>query len=67
LWTNQQSTTNNQPTTNQLTTEELKYSRHRAWRHQRPANNMFIVWQNLALFGGTPIGGVIEAILAKII
>jgi hypothetical protein len=58
----------NQPTnqpTDQPTAEELKYSRHRAWQHQRPTNNMFKVWKNLAPFGGRPIGGVVEALLTK--
>jgi hypothetical protein len=30
-------------------------------------NNMFKVWQNLAPFGGRPIGGAIEALLTKVI
>ncbi len=60
--------TNNQwPTTNQLTTEELKYSRHSAWQHQRPTNNMFKVWQNLSPFGGRPIGSAVEVLLTKVV
>jgi hypothetical protein len=25
------------------------------------------VWQNLAIFGGTPIGGAVEALLTKVV
>jgi hypothetical protein len=28
---------------------------------------MFEVWQNLAPFGGRPIGGVVEALLTKVV
>jgi hypothetical protein len=28
---------------------------------------MFEVWQNLAPFGGRPIGGAVEALLTKVI
>ncbi len=30
-------------------------------------NNMFKVWQNLAPFGGRPIGGTIEVLSTKVI
>jgi hypothetical protein len=53
--------------TNQLLAEELKYSRDRAWRHQRPTNNLLEVWQNLAIFGSRPIGGTVEALLTKVV
>jgi hypothetical protein len=54
-------------TNQQPTTEELKYSHHKVWRHQHPTNNMFEVWQNLAPFSGRPIGGAVEALLTKVI
>jgi hypothetical protein len=41
--------------------------RNRARRRQRPTNYMFKVWQNLALFGGRPIGGTVEALLNKVV
>jgi hypothetical protein len=66
----QQPTTNNQqPTTNdqQPTAEELKYSCHRARRHQCPTNNLLEVWQNSAPFGGRPIGTTVEALLTKVL
>jgi hypothetical protein len=65
LWTNQQPT-NDQPT-NQLTAEELKYSHTRSRRHQRLTNNLLEVWQNLAPFGGRPIGAAVEALLTKVV
>jgi hypothetical protein len=51
----------------QPTAEELKYSRKRARRHQRPTNNLLEVWQNLAPFGSRPIGSAVEALLTKIV
>jgi hypothetical protein len=58
LWTNQP--TNQQP-------KELNYSGNRAGRHQRPTNNLLEVWQNLAPFGGRPIGGAVEALFTKVV
>jgi hypothetical protein len=52
--------------TNQLLAEELKYSHDRAQRRQRPTNNMLEVWQNLAIFGGRPIGAAVEVLLTKV-
>jgi hypothetical protein len=63
LWINQPT---DQPT-DQLVAEELKYSRNRAWRRQRPSNNLLEVWQNLAIFGGRPIGAAVEALLTIIV
>jgi hypothetical protein len=57
---------NQRPTTNQLTTEELKYSGNRAQRCQHPTNNLLEVWQNLAPFGGRPIGTAVEVLLTKV-
>jgi hypothetical protein len=51
----------------QLAAEELKLSRNRAWWHQRPTNNMFEVWQNMAPFSGRPIGGAVEALSTQIL
>jgi hypothetical protein len=59
----QQPTTNNQ----QLATEELKNSHNRARRSQHPTNNLLEVGQNLAPFGGRPIGTAVEALLTKIL
>jgi hypothetical protein len=58
-----------QPMTNNQrpTTEELKYSRDRAWRHQRPTNNLLEVWQNLAPFSSRPISSAVEALLTKVV
>ncbi len=53
--------------TDQLTAEEIDYSGNRAWQHQHPTNNLLEVWQNLAPFGGRPIGGDIEVLLTKVI
>jgi hypothetical protein len=53
------------PTTNKPLVEDLKYSCNRARRHQRPTDNLLEVWQNLAIFGGSPIGGAIEALPTK--
>jgi hypothetical protein len=55
------------PMTDRPLTEELKCSRNRAQRHQRPTNNMLEVWQNSASFSGRPICGAIEALLTKIV
>jgi hypothetical protein len=52
-------------TDQQPAAEELKYSRNRTRQHQCPTNNMFKVWQNLAPFGGRPIGGAVEVLLTK--
>ncbi len=52
---------------NQLHTEELKYSRDRAWRHRHPTNNLLEVWQNFAIFGGRPIGAAVEAMLSIVV
>jgi hypothetical protein len=49
-----------------LAAEELKYILDGARQRQRPTNNMFGVWQNLAPFGGRPIGGTIEVLLTKV-
>jgi hypothetical protein len=49
------------------TAEELNYTSNRARRHQLPSNNLLEVWQNLAPFGGRPIGGTVEALLTKVI
>jgi hypothetical protein len=57
------STNDQQP----MTTEDLQYSHDRAWWCQHPTNNMFEEWQNLAPFGGRPIGGTIEALLTKVV
>jgi hypothetical protein len=57
-----QPTTNNQPAT-----EELKYGQDRARRRRCPTNKMFEVWQNLAPFGCRPIGGIVEALLTKVV
>jgi hypothetical protein len=59
--------TNDQPTNNQPTAEELKYSRDRARQRQCPTFNMFEVWKNSAPFGNRPIGGIVEALLTKIV
>jgi hypothetical protein len=42
--------------------------RHFSWDNF-PANTMAYdkVWQNLAIFGGIPIGGAIEVLLTKVI
>ena len=40
---------------------------NRAWRHQRPTNNMFKVWHNSAPFGSRPIGGAVEVLLTKVV
>jgi hypothetical protein len=56
----------NQPT-DQLTAEESKYSHNRAQQRQHPTNNMFEVRQNLAIFGGRPIGIAIEALLTIVV
>ncbi len=53
--------------TDRLLAEELKYSRNRAPRRQRPTNKLLEEWQNLAIFGGRPIGGAVEALLTKVI
>jgi hypothetical protein len=53
--------------TNQPTTEELKYNHDRAWRHPCFTKNLLEVWQNLAIFGGRPINGAIEALLTKVV
>jgi hypothetical protein len=53
--------------TNQLLAEKLKYSRNWARRHQCPTNNLLEVWQNLAIFGGRPIGGAVEALLTQVV
>jgi hypothetical protein len=54
-------------TNKRLTAEELNYSGDRARWHQHPTNNLLEVWQNLALFGGRPIGGIVEALLTKVV
>jgi hypothetical protein len=54
-------------TVNQPDVDKLKYSCNRAWRRQRPTNNMFEMWQNSAPFGGRPIGGAVEALLTKVV
>jgi hypothetical protein len=54
-------------TNDQLTAEELKYSHNRARWHQRPTNNLLEVLQNLAPFGGRPIGTTVEALLTKVL
>jgi hypothetical protein len=64
LSTNQQLTDNRQPTTNR---RGIKYSCDRAQQSQRPTNNMFIVWQNLAIFRVTPIGSTVEALPTKVV
>jgi hypothetical protein len=43
------------------------HSRDRARQHQRPTNNLLEVWQNLAIFGGRSIGGIVEALLTKVV
>jgi hypothetical protein len=48
--------------TNQSTAEELKYRCNMA---RGLCHAMFQVWQNLAPFGGRPIGGAVEALLTK--
>jgi hypothetical protein len=53
--------------TNQLLAEKLKYSRDRARWHQCPTNNLLEVWQNLAIFGGRPIGAAVEALLTIVV
>ncbi len=63
-------TDDQRPTTNDqrpATAEELKYSRYMARRRWCPTNNMFKVWQNLAPFGGRPIGSAVEALLTKVV
>jgi hypothetical protein len=59
----------NQPTTNnqRLLAEELNYSGNGARRHQCPTNNLLEVWQNLAPFGGGPIGGAVEVLSTNVI
>jgi hypothetical protein len=54
-------------TDQQMTAEELNYSRDWAWRHQRPTNNMWEVWQNLAIFGGRPTSAAVETLLTKFV
>jgi hypothetical protein len=49
------------------TAEELKYSHDRAQLHGHPTNNLLEVQQNLAPFGGRPMGSAIEALLIKVI
>jgi hypothetical protein len=49
------------------TAEEIKHSQDRARRRQRPTNNMFKVWQNLAPFGGRTISGTVEVLLTKVV
>ncbi len=56
-----------QPSTDRPATEELKCSRNRARRRQRPSNNTFKVWQNLPPFGGRPIGSAVEVLLTKVV
>jgi hypothetical protein len=55
------------PTGDRPVAEELKYSRNRARRRQRPSNDLLQVWQNSAIFGGRPIGAVIETLLMIIV
>jgi hypothetical protein len=50
-----------------LTAEELNYSGNKAQQHQCPTNNLLEVWQNLAPFGGRPIGGTVEALLTTVL
>jgi hypothetical protein len=59
--------TSQRPKDDQPTAEESKYNLNRAWWHQCPTNNMFEVWQNLAPFGGRPIGSAVEALLTIVI
>jgi hypothetical protein len=61
-------TNDQRPTTNDWPTiEESKYSPDRAWQRRCSTNNMFKVWQNLAPFGGRPIGVAIEALLTMVV
>jgi hypothetical protein len=60
-------TDNQRSMTNQPAAEELKYNCNRARRRQCPTTNMFEAWQNLATFGGKPIGGAVEALLTKVV
>jgi hypothetical protein len=56
------------PTNNQRSTiEDLKYNRYKARWRQHTTNNKFELWQNLALFGGRPIGSAVEALLTKVV
>jgi hypothetical protein len=54
-------------TDRQPTAEELKYSCNRARQRQRPTNNLLKVWQNLAIFGGRPIGAAVETLLTIVV
>ncbi len=58
--------TDQQPTDWPLA-EESKYSLDRARRCQCPTNNLLEVRQNLANFGGRPIGGTVETLLTKVV
>jgi hypothetical protein len=53
--------------TSQLTAEELNYSGYRAWHCPRATINMLEVRQNMAIFGGRPIGAAIEVLLLKVV
>jgi hypothetical protein len=57
----------NDRSTDQPLAEELKYSRKRAWWHQRPTTNLLEVWQNLAIFSSRPIGDAVEVLLTKVV
>jgi hypothetical protein len=59
FWTNQPA--------NQLLAEKLKYSHNRAQQRQRFTNNIIKVWQNLAPFGGSPLGSAVELLLTKVL
>jgi hypothetical protein len=54
-------------TYDQPTTEELKFSHDRAWRHPGASKNLLEEWQNLAIFGGRSIGGAFEVLLTKVV
>ncbi len=44
-----------------------KCSQDRARGRQCPTKNLLEVWQNLAIFGGIPISGTVEALMTKVV